>query len=137
MRKLVDVVAFIMVFTVIFTVTDNGIRIAKSANKNNGEGNYYVMESSGYYPGAECCHPFDDGFTAIGDVAGKGSIAIDDVSGPLRMGQRVYVEGYGYGKCNDRGSAIKDWKIDLCFDTLQEAKNWGRRLVRVYIIKGD
>ena len=98
---------------------------------------HYLMTATAYYPGKECTHPFTDGLTAIGDVAGRGCIAIDDRSGPLKMGQRVFIKGYGYGKCNDRGSAIKNWKIDLCFDTLQEAKEWGVKLVKVYLIKED
>jgi len=97
---------------------------------------YYLMTSTAYYPGPECTHPFTDGFTAIGDVAGRGSIAIDDEAGPLKMGQRVYIEGYGIGKCNDRGSAIKKWRIDLCFDTIEEARGWGIKLVKVYLIEG-
>ena len=101
------------------------------------ESKYYLMTSTGYYPGPECCYPFDDGFTATGDVAGRGSVAIDDKNGPLRMGQRIWIEGYGLGKCNDRGSAIKEWKIDLCFDTLKEAKEWEVRLVKVYVIEED
>ena len=100
------------------------------------EQKYYLMESSGYYPGPECTWPFDDGLTAIGDVAGRGSIAIDDTNGPLQMKQVVWVEGYGIGKCNDRGSAIKGWKIDLCFDTLVEAQAWGIKLVKVYLLEG-
>ena len=97
---------------------------------------YFLMTATAYYPGPESCAPFDDGFTAIGDIAGKGCIAIDDKNGPLKMGQIIYIEGYGRGKCNDRGSAIKDWKIDLCFDTLEEAREWGRKLVKVYLIEG-
>ena len=62
------------------------------------------------------------GCAGIGDIAGKGSIAIDDKNGPLRMGQMVFIEGYGIGKCNDRGSAIKKWRIYLCFDTIEEAQ---------------
>lgn len=96
---------------------------------------YFDLTATGYYPGPECTYPFDDGFTAIGHIAGKGSIAIDPVNGPLKFNQKVYVEGYGYGICNDVGSAIKGWKIDLCFDTYEEAVEWGRQLVRVYIIK--
>lgn len=99
------------------------------------EPKYYLMTSTGYYPGPKCCYPFDDGFTAMGDVVGRGSIAIDDKSGPLCMGQRVWVEGYGFGKCNDRGSAIKGWKIDLCFETYEEALEWGRKLIKVYILE--
>ena len=96
---------------------------------------YFLMIATAYYPGPECTHPFTDGLTAIGDIAGKGCIAIDDKNGPLKMGQMVYIKGYGIGKCNDRGSAIKNWKIDLCFETYEEAIEWGRRLVKVYILE--
>jgi len=95
---------------------------------------HFALTATAYYPGPECTYPFDDGLTATGDIAGKGSIAIDP-KGPLNMGQRVYVEGYGEGVCNDVGSAIKGWKIDLCFDTLQEAKEWGVKLVKVYVLE--
>ena len=104
---------------------------------NGKEVKYFILEATGYYPGPECTYPFDDGFTAIGDVAGRGSVAIDDKNGPLRMGQRVWIEGYGLGKCNDRGSAIKGWKIDLCFETYEEAKKWGRKLTKVYLLEGN
>lgn len=95
----------------------------------------YELTASAYYPGPECCFPHNDGFTAIGHVAGRGSIAIDPKGGPLKMGQRVYVEGYGEGICNDVGGAIKGWKIDVCFDTLGEAKEWGVKLVKVYVME--
>ena len=109
--------------------------IASGPIAETQEQKHYLMTATAYYPGVECCHPFDDGFTAIGDVAGKGCIAIDDKNGPLRMGQMVFIEGYGIGKCNDRGSAIKKWRIDLCFDTLEEAQEWGVKLVKVYLIE--
>jgi len=95
---------------------------------------YFEMTATAYYPGPECTYPFDDGFTAMGHVAGKGCIAIDP-KGPLHLGQKVYVEGYGYGICNDVGSAIKGWKIDLCFDTYEEAIEWGVKLVKVYVLE--
>ena len=104
---------------------------------NGEEIKYFILEATGYYPGPECTYPFDDGFTAIGDVAGRGSVAIDDKNGPLRMGQRGGIEGDGLGKCNDRGSAIKGWKIDLCFETLEEAREWGRKLIKVYLLEGE
>ena len=94
----------------------------------------YKLTATAYYPGPECCYPHDDGLTALGHVAGKGSIAIDP-KGPLKFGQRVYVEGYGEGICNDVGSAIKGWKIDLCFDTYKEAVEWGVQLVKVYVLE--
>ena len=50
------------------------------------EPKYFILEATGYYPGPECTYPFNDGLTAIGDVAGRGSVAIDDKNGPLQMG---------------------------------------------------
>ena len=127
MKKLIILIEIIILILLIYMV------IPKQGNGE--EVKYFILESTGYYPGPECTYPFDDGFTAMGDVAGRGSIAIDPNAGILKMGQKVFVEDYGYGKCNDVGSAIEGWKIDLCFDTLQEAKNWGRKLVHVYIIE--
>ena len=95
---------------------------------------YFELTATAYYPGPECTHPFTDGLTATGAVAGKGCIAIDP-KGPLKIGQRVYVVGYGYGVCNDVGSAIKGWRIDVCFDTYEEAINWGVKLVKVYVLE--
>ena len=96
---------------------------------------YFLMTATAYYPGVESCGEWADGYTYTGDVAGYGCIAIDPDAGILKLGQRVYVEGYGYGVCNDIGGAIKGWKIDVCFDTLQEAKEWGVRLVKVYVME--
>jgi len=129
MKKLIIIIEIIILILIIY--------IAIPKQGNGEEPKYFILEATGYYPGPECTYPFDDGFTAIGDVAGRGSVAIDDKNGPLRMGQRVWIEGYGLGKCNDRGSAIKGWKIDLCFSTFKEAKKWGRKLTKVYLLGGE
>jgi len=127
MKKLIILIEIIILILIIY--------IAIPKQGNGEELKYFILEATGYYPGPESCAPFDDGFTAIGDVAGRGSVAIDDKNGPLQMRQKVWVEGYGLGKCNDRGSAIKGWKIDLCFNTLEEAKEWGRKLTKVYLLE--
>lgn len=123
MKKLIILIEIIIIILLLYVIP------------RAEESKYFILEATGYYPGPESCAPFDDGFTATGDVAGRGSIAIDDKSGPLHMGQRVWVEGYGPGKCNDRGSAIKGWKIDLCFETYEEALEWGRKLIKVYVLE--
>ena len=97
---------------------------------------YFIMVATAYYPGVESCGVWADGYTYTGAIAGKGCIAIDPKAGILKLGQEVYVEGYGQGTCNDIGSAIKGWKIDVCFNTLEEAKEWGVRLVKVYVKGG-
>ena len=98
------------------------------------EGKYFILKVTGYCPCKKCCGEWANGLTYTGDKAGRGCVAIDPNAGILKMGQRVYIEGYGYGVCNDIGGAIKGWEADVCFDTHQEALNWGVRLVKVYVI---
>ncbi len=54
------------------------------------------------------------GITRLGEVARKGIIAVDPTVIALR--QPMYVPGYGRGYAGDTGSAIKDRRIDLCYD---------------------
>lgn len=96
---------------------------------------YYILKVTGYCPCEICCGEWADGYTFTGDVAGYGCVAIDPNAGILKMGQRVYVEGYGYGVCNDIGSAIKGWEADVCFPYHWQAVEWGVQLVKVYVLE--
>lgn len=63
----------------------------------------------------------------------KGSIAADTRFYPF--GTKMYVPGYGWGIVEDRGSAIKGpTRIDLYFESHEEALKWGRRKLYVKII---
>lgn len=79
-----------------------------------------------------------DGVTASGaetkrDADGYSTIAVDPRVIPL--GSTVYVEGYGYAIAEDIGGAIKGNIIDVFFHSESEASDWGRRSVKVYILK--
>ena len=91
------------------------------------------MIATAYDPGPISTGPYSDGYTAIGLKATYGVVAVDPRVIPLRS--RLYVEGYGYAIAGDTGSAIKGNRIDLCFDTYDEAIRFGRRPVTVYILK--
>ncbi len=71
--------------------------------------------------------------TVIGLKAQYGVIAVDPRVIPLKT--KLYVEGYGYGIAGDTGSAIKGNRIDVCFNTHQEAVKYGRKAVKVYILE--
>ena len=90
------------------------------------------LEATAYYPGPEDTWPFASGTTASGLKAGYGVVAVDRRVIPLRT--RLYVEGYGYAIAADTGGAIKGKKIDLCYDTYEEAVRFGRKNVKVYIL---
>jgi 3D (Asp-Asp-Asp) domain-containing protein len=90
-----------------------------------------VMEATGYTAGKES-NPDGNGYTYTGMKAVRGIVAVDPRVIPLYT--RVYVEGYGEAIAADIGGAIKGLKIDLCFDTVPEALQWGRRPAKVYIL---
>lgn len=78
---------------------------------------------------------WSNGNTATGVKARYGVIAVDPSVIPL--GTRLYVPGYGYGVAADTGSAIIGDRIDLCYDTGQQAIDYGRQSVTVYILSSN
>ena len=71
------------------------------------------------------------GITATGARAGHGTIAADTSRYPF--GSIMYIEGYGYGRVEDRGGAIKGEHIDLFFGSHERALEWGRRRKKVKV----
>lgn len=71
------------------------------------------------------------GITASGAKAGFGTIAADTSVYPF--GTVMYVEGYGYGKVEDRGGAIKGNRIDLFFSSHNKARQWGKKTKTVQV----
>lgn len=49
----------------------------------------------------------------------------------LRLGARVWVQGYGFAVCDDTGGFRRG--IDLRFPTHRQAEQWGVRRVRVRV----
>ena len=90
-------------------------------------GDELSVSATAYTPGVGAGYT-----TATGARAGYGIVAVDPNVIPL--GTRMYIPGYGYGVAADTGGAIKGNKIDVCFDTLDEALTWGRRTVTITIV---
>lgn len=53
----------------------------------------------------------------------------------IPLGSKVYVEGYGYAVAADKGSAIKGKEIDVFMPSYKKAIQWGRKTVKVKILK--
>ncbi len=70
--------------------------------------------------------------TASGTKVRRGIIAVDPSVIPL--GTRVYIPDYGEAIAEDTGGAIKGNRIDIAFDTYEEAINFGRQSLQIYII---
>lgn len=72
------------------------------------------------------------GQTAMGTEAAYGTVAADK---SLPFGTILFIPGYGYGRVEDRGGAIKGDKLDLWFPSHSMARKWGRKKVTVKIWK--
>ncbi len=72
-------------------------------------------------------------YTARGNLVGHGIISVDPNFIPL--GTRIYIPGYGEAIADDTGGAIVGNRIDIAFDTYEEAINFGRQNIEIYIIE--
>jgi 3D (Asp-Asp-Asp) domain-containing protein len=86
------------------------------------------MKATYYLPYS--CGGAGTGRTATGLKAGFGVVAVDP--GYIRLGTRLYIEGYGYAIAADTGGAIKGSRIDLCVDSRRDVK--GMHSVRVWVL---
>lgn len=79
------------------------------------------------------CNDGESTYTSTGTVATVGrTIAVDPSVIPY--GTEVQIEGVGVRIAEDCGGAIKGNRIDLLFDTHQEALNFGRQTKQVKIL---
>jgi 3D (Asp-Asp-Asp) domain-containing protein/peptidoglycan hydrolase CwlO-like protein len=90
-----------------------------------------TMVATAYYAGGGGLN--GNGITATGLRARKGIVAVDPRT--IRLGTRVFIEGYGEAIAADTGGWIKGNRIDLCFDSLEECYRYGRRKIYVYLVE--
>ncbi len=95
---------------------------------NRGGGRSLLVAASAY-------SRFDPGLsshTASGTLVRKGVIAVDPAVIP--MGTRVFIPGYGEAVAEDIGSAIRGNTIDIAFETAEEAIQFGRKTIEIFIM---
>lgn len=85
-------------------------------------------ESTGKSPG----HP-EYGLTASGAYVEEGLTLACPPS--LAFGTKIEIEGYGVRVCQDRGGDIVEGRLDIYFEQLSTALDFGRRNVNVRIIQ--
>lgn len=120
-------------------------------SKNNVEGINYittdlkaVKNESRVYLGnfkithycacTKCCGPNAQGITASGKVVQENkTIAVDP--SVIKLGSKVFIDGYGYMEAQDTGSAIKGNIIDVYVADHQEALNLGVVYKDVWLVK--
>lgn len=87
-----------------------------------------VVEATAYLP----TDGDGRGITATGIRAVRGVVAVDPDVIPL--GTRMYIPGYGMAVAADTGGAIIGAKVDLLMEDYNEAIQFGRRDIEVYIL---
>ena len=86
-----------------------------------------------YCPCSKCCGKWSDGITASGHIIKTGDKFVAAPPG-YSFGTMVEIPGYGKVPVLDRGGAIKGNKLDVYFDTHQEALVWGIKNLKVKIL---
>jgi 3D (Asp-Asp-Asp) domain-containing protein len=92
----------------------------------------HTVEATAYDSSPESNSVEWAGITSLGWRTRYGIAAVDPKVIALR--RLIYVEGYGFAWTGDVGGAIKGKKIDLCYNTTEEAFRWGRKKVKVYVL---
>ena len=94
------------------------------------------MRVTAYCPCEKCCGSYADGITASGHKIQKGDtfVAADR---KYKLGTEMLIPGYNNSskvKVLDRGGAIKGNRLDVFFNTHQQALEWGVRYLDVEVL---
>ncbi|GLV63200.1 enterotoxin [Bacillus mycoides] len=119
------------------TATKPAVKAAETSEPSGGR--ELTVEATAY-----TAHPSENGgtyggrvLTAMGhDLTANPNmkmIAVDPKVIPL--GSKVWVEGYGEAIAGDTGGAIKGNRIDVLLGSDSAAQKWGRKTVKVKILK--
>lgn len=93
------------------------------------------------YEGSSASNGKWAGQTATGRAPVYGVVAVDPRVIPLNS--KLYIESadsgqswiYGFCVAGDTGGAIKGKRVDLCYSTLEQCYQFGRRNCRVYVLE--
>jgi len=55
----------------------------------------------------------------------------------IPLGSWLYIEGLGWWKAEDTGNLVKGHHVDICVSSRDEAKDWGRRRLKVWCISPE
>lgn len=92
-----------------------------------------TVKSTAYCPCPQCCGKWSGGPTASGVMPEQGrTIAVDPSVIP--MGSTVVYNGHEY-TAEDTGSAIKGNRIDIFYDSHQDALDWGVQEITIYVLE--
>lgn len=94
--------------------------------------------ATGYCSCSICCGSYSNGITASGKKAKpKHTIAVDAYNPIVPMGTKVVMNGITYTVEDTGNLNANGVDFDIYFATHQEALNWGKRTIKVYLADGN
>lgn len=106
--------------------------VTRSSSTERTSTDTVIFKVTGYCPCSKCCGQYASGYTASGTKATAGRTIA--ASSQFGFGTKLLINGNVY-TVEDRGGAIKGNKIDVYFDTHQEALIWGVKYLPVEVVK--
>lgn len=93
----------------------------------------FMVSASAYTASCKGCSGITSTGINLKKNPGLKVIAVDP--NVIKIGTKVYVEGYGYAIAGDTGGAIRGNKIDVFIPNKSSALKWGRKTVKIKILK--
>lgn len=131
-KKIVSVGTKVMVADASTSSTPGKTTVSRNDSGAPAGGKEFYVSATAYTAGCSGC----SGITATGINLNTNPnlkvIAVDP--SVIRLGSKVWVEGYGYAIAGDTGGAIKGNRIDIHMPTKQAAYSFGRRQVKIKVM---
>ena len=160
-KKLIIVIELVILFSILASncaetietgvnsseINEQEVKIAEQ-DLDCGE-RYYYMTATAYSNDSRCiAKKWHDGKTAMGTKVREGVVAINvdwingewQVRSPLKLGQKIYIEGMGRFSVEDTGYFTEEnwhfdfWNLDVYKKDYEQAKKWGIKEVKVYVL---
>ena len=104
-------------------VLPSGVVLPRDEPQETQETRTCVFTVTAYCPCEKCCGAYANGYTATGAKATQGvTVAADPAVMP--MGTEIELDGHTY-TVQDTGGAIAGNRLDLYFDSHEDALRWG------------
>lgn len=151
MRKLIPTIVFLIItLTAAYIILINADKIdgqtveqPAPAIVNHTSGGIIIPETktitfecTGYCPCYKCCgkHSNDKAYGITASRARASEITVAADTTILPFGTRIIIPEIGERIVQDRGGAIKGYKLDIFFATHKQALDFGRQTLEVEII---
>ncbi|MFJ7953703.1 ubiquitin-like domain-containing protein [Lysinibacillus sp. NPDC096418] len=103
-----------------------------SRGSEPASGKEFYVTATAYTPYCNGCSGTSATGINLRANSGLKVIAVDP--SVIKLGSKVWVEGYGTAIAGDTGGAIKGNKIDILVQSDAQARNWGRKKVRIKVL---